>query len=423
VFVFWFSARVFFARMVGNSVVVSDVNYPRINTLAEELKVKLGYHKPVHIFVYEQGSFNAYMSFLFFRRAIFLNSELLETGVSDNEVRWIVGRFIGYLRAREQAGLPGSLIRGAERLLVFNLFLLPYERAMVYTGDRLAVAAMDGDISSAASAMQKLLVGRQLGYSVNPEGIIAQQREIKGTFFAFMARLPSHFPHMTARYVDLIVFAKVFFPAEFAKFESATPGLPADLVYLATGGSGVAPMQPAPAPATQPAPAPARTQPTVPAYMRPSSPTPAQPASPQPAAPSPAVRPAAAPAPRPQSAPQPTPAAAPPPAGFLSAPQVSFFTVNGTSKTPFRQAKLTKNLVGDLGAIDKSLATIGYKRDAQNQLSLVFAGPSPVMLLSGGQSRMLTQAEKAGISMLPGDALRIDSWEIAFADSAPAGSA
>jgi hypothetical protein len=135
------------------------------------------------------------------------------------------------------------------------------------------------------------------------------------------------------------------------------------------------------------------------------------------------VRPAAAPAPRPQSAPQPTPAAAPPPAGFLSAPQVSFFTVNGTSKTPFRQAKLTKNLVGDLGAIDKSLATIGYKRDAQNQLSLVFTGPSPVMLLSGGQSRMLTQAEKAGISMLPGDALRIDSWEIAFADSAPAGSA
>jgi hypothetical protein len=117
------------------------------------------------------------------------------------------------------------------------------------------------------------------------------------------------------------------------------------------------------------------------------------------------------------------PAALSPPAGFASAPQVSFFTLNGTSRTPFRQAKLTKNLAGDLGAIDQSLATIGYKRDAQNRLSLVFTGSSPVMLLSGGQRRMLTPAEKAGISMLPGDALRIDSWEIAFAESTPGGSA
>jgi len=423
VFLFWFSARVFFARMVGNSVVVSDVNYPRINTLAEELKVKLGYHKPVHMFVYEQGSFNAYMSFLFFRRAIFLNSELLETGVSDNEVRWIVGRFIGYLRSREQAGLPGWLIRGAQRLLVFNVFLYPYERAMVYTGDRLAVAAMDGDISSAASAMQKLFVGRQLGYSVNPEGIIDQQRRIKGTFFGFMARVMSHFPHMTARYVDLIVFAKVFFPAEFAKFESATPGLPADLVSLAPGGIGHAAPQPPFGAVTQPRPAPVRPQAATPVYMQPSPPIVRPQPSPQPATAPSTTRPAATAAQSQQSPSQSPPAALPPPDGFVSAPQVSFFTLNGTARTPFRQAKLTRNLAGDLGAIDKSLATIGYKRDAQNRLSLVFTGSSPVMLLSGGQTRLLTQAEKEGISMKPGDALRIDSWEIAFADSPPAGTA
>ena len=281
VFFVWFGARMFFARMLGNSVVVSEVNYPRINTLAEELKLKLGYHKPVHIFVYEQGSFNAYIKFLFFRRAIFLNSELLETGVSDNEVRWIVGRFIGYLRAREQAGVAGMLIRAAECLLIFNVFLFPYERAMVYTGDRLAVAAMDGDISSAVSAMQKLFVGRQLGYSVNPEGIVDQQRRIKGTFWGFMARVPSHFPHMTARYVDLIVFAKAYFPAQFANFESANPGLPPDLVYLATGAPGMAPMRPAAGPAAYPTPSPARMQPTAPVRMQPPpSPIQAQPAPP-----------------------------------------------------------------------------------------------------------------------------------------------
>ena len=241
-FLIWLGSRVAFARLLGNSILVSEVNYPRVNALAEELKVKLGYRKPVYIFVYEQGTFNAYMRYFFFRRAIFLNSELLETGVSDDEVRWLIGRFIGYLRARQQSGVLGWVIRAAQHLVVFNLFLLPYERAMVYTGDRIAVAAIGGDISSAVSALQKLLVGRQLGYSINPEGIIDQQRKVKSKFLAFLARLMSPFPHMTTRYVDLIVFARAYFPAQFAKFEAANPGLPADLAQLAASPrSGIAP--------------------------------------------------------------------------------------------------------------------------------------------------------------------------------------
>jgi hypothetical protein len=231
----WVSMRVFFARMIGNSIQVSEFNYPRIQAISEELKVKMGYQKPVYIFVFEQGSFNAYLSMLFFRRAIFLTSEILETGVSDDEVRWLVGRFIGYMRARRQAGVLGWIIRAAQKLLIFNVFMLPYERALVYTGDRLAVAAIGGDISSAASAMQKLLVGRQMGYSVNPEGIIAQQRQIKGTFFGFLARMVSAFPHTTARYVDLIHFAKRYFPAQFARFAAANPGLPEDFSPMLSG--------------------------------------------------------------------------------------------------------------------------------------------------------------------------------------------
>jgi hypothetical protein len=119
--------------------------------------------------------------------------------------------------------------------------LLPYERAMVYTGDRLALAAIGGDITSAVSALQKLLVGRQLGYSVNPEGLIDQQRRVKGSFFAFLARLTSAFPHMTARYVDLIVFAKAYFPAQYAKFAAANPDLPELSQLAASPRAGVAP--------------------------------------------------------------------------------------------------------------------------------------------------------------------------------------
>jgi hypothetical protein len=82
--------------------------------------------------------------------------------------------------------------------------------------------------------MQKLLVGRQLGYSINPEGIIDQQRQIKGTFFGFLARIWQGFPHTISRYVDLLVFAKAFFPAQFGRFQAANPGLPSDLAELAS---------------------------------------------------------------------------------------------------------------------------------------------------------------------------------------------
>ncbi len=232
-FLLWIGGRVLFASFMGNCI-VSELNYPRIHHIGEELKAIVGYKKTVTIFVYEQGNFNAYlMKFFFYRRAVFLTSELLEAGVTDDELLWLIGRFIGYLRARRQAGFWGWTIRAAEHLLVFNPFLLPYERALVYTGDRIALAAINGDISSAVSAMQKLLVGRQLGYSVNPSGMVDQHRLVKGSLFAFLARLGAAFPHMTARYVDLIGFAKERYPEQFARFDAENPGLPADLGQLA----------------------------------------------------------------------------------------------------------------------------------------------------------------------------------------------
>lgn len=233
-FVLFMSGRVWFAYFMGNCILVSDMNYPRIHRINEDLKVVIGYAKPVNVFVYEQGNFNAYLlKFFFYRRAVFLNSELLEAGVTDDELRWLIGRFIGYLRARRQAGFWGWTIRAAQKLFLFNVFLLPYERALVYSGDRIALAVIGGDISSAVSALQKVFVGRQLGYSVNPSGIVDQHRQVKGSFFAFLARMWMSFPHMTARYVDLIDCAKQRYPGPYARFEAENPGLPADLRQLA----------------------------------------------------------------------------------------------------------------------------------------------------------------------------------------------
>ncbi len=232
-FAIWMSGRVIYAEFLGRAILVSELNYARIHHIGEDLKARIGYTKKFDIFVYEQGNFNAFLyKFLFYRRAVFLNSELLEAGVTDDELRWLIGRFVGYLRARRDAGFWGWTIRAAQKLIVFNFFLLPYERALVYTGDRIALGVIAGDISSAVSAMQKIFVGRQLGYSVNPSGIVAQHRLVKGSLFGLLARLPIAYPHMTARYVDLIGFAKKGYPAQFQRFDAANPGLPDDLERL-----------------------------------------------------------------------------------------------------------------------------------------------------------------------------------------------
>ena len=215
--------------MVANTVQVSEFNYPRIKQVLDEVKDDLGVTKKIDAFVYEQGAFNAMMVKFLYRRAIYLNSEILETGVSDEEVRWIIGRFIGYWRVQQDYGLAGFLLRVMNRFLGANLLTLPFQRATIYTGDRLGLAVIGGDITSAVSAMQKLLVGRLLGYSVNPLGIVEQARAIKGNFFAFLTRIPSSFPHTITRYVDLMAFASQAYLNEFARFRASNPGLTEEL--------------------------------------------------------------------------------------------------------------------------------------------------------------------------------------------------
>jgi hypothetical protein len=219
----WFGFEISYATLLGHWILVSEYNYPRLKHLLDEVKREIGVKTRVDMIVFEQGQFNTLLSTLFARRAIYIYSELLEQGVSDDELRWIIGRFIGHIRAKRRLGALSWMISAAEYLGVFNLFLYPYVRATVYTGDRAGLAAINGNISTAVSAMNKLMVGRQLGYSVNPEGIVRQSRRVQGSFFGFLGRLASPLPYTVARYVDLIRFSEHRFPNQYTEFATLNP--------------------------------------------------------------------------------------------------------------------------------------------------------------------------------------------------------
>ncbi len=224
-FLVWLGFEISYALLIGNWILVSEHNYPRVNELLKEVKETIGVPNRIDIIVFQRGEFNALFRMLFARRAIFMNSEMLSDGVSDDEIRWLIGRFVGRIRAKRRMGPLRYLVSIVEQLLIFNLFIFPYERATAYTGDRVGLAAIKGDISAATSAMNKLMVGRELGYSVNPAGVMRQYRRVKGSLFGFLARLGDPLPHMLARYVDLVAFSEKKYPNEYQQFAAMNPSL------------------------------------------------------------------------------------------------------------------------------------------------------------------------------------------------------
>ena len=222
-FIVWLAYEVTYAMLIANWILVSEHNYPRVHALLMEMKERIGVTGRIDVIIFEMKQFNAVFQALFARRAIFIPSELLEKGVTDDEIRWILGRFIGRIRAKKRMGILSAIISATEYIGVFNLFIYPYVRATAYSGDRIGLSAINGDLSAAISAMNKMMVGRELGYSVNPAGIVVQYRRVKGSLFAFLARIASPLPHTIARYVDLIGFAERRFPNAYQEFAAMNP--------------------------------------------------------------------------------------------------------------------------------------------------------------------------------------------------------
>jgi Zn-dependent protease with chaperone function len=164
VFLAWLGAAIIYYFIVANMIMASDKNFPRAWNILQDVRRELGYQRNITMFIYESKSFNAWLVRFFRRRAIFLNSEIVEDNVSDEEIRYIVGYLAGYLTYQKRAGLLGKIIFVAEHFLIFNLIIFAYHRAMVLSGDRLALMLIGGDINTAAMVMQKFFVGRTLGY-------------------------------------------------------------------------------------------------------------------------------------------------------------------------------------------------------------------------------------------------------------------
>lgn len=212
-FILWFSLRILVANWMNNMVQVTNVSFPEAYEAIEEAKTTFGYKQPVVAYVYQQGSYNASLLPLLNTKVLLLNSELMNSRNGRGELRFVVGWFVGALASKHfRFGWLQFFINSVEKLMIFNILLYPYERATKLSGDRLGLYMIGGDIQTATMAMMKMVVGTDIAERVNVRSFVGQGHKYKGSFFGWIARAISTFPHHTTRVNELITFAKERYP-------------------------------------------------------------------------------------------------------------------------------------------------------------------------------------------------------------------
>jgi Zn-dependent protease with chaperone function len=203
----WFGGRMAEARLRGNAVIISDHNFPDVASQINLMCQRMGYPKEVRAYVVQDGDINALLWRVFGRKYLAFNSGLMES-MSTLEREFIVARFVGALRARHlRFHEVASFVDGMEKLWILNLPVLPYFRTTVYSGDRFGLMVC-GDFNVCASALKKMLMGRDLGPKLSLVGLLEQGLELRTSRFRRLAVLFSTHPHMTDRFLDLAAFAK-----------------------------------------------------------------------------------------------------------------------------------------------------------------------------------------------------------------------
>lgn len=237
----WIVMKMLTARFLGNCVKVSEENFSDIHAAIREFQDLFDYHTEIEAYVYEQSTYNALLLPLLRRKFILLNSDVLANAGPENEVRWLVARFVGGLASKHyRFAWLQVIISSIEKIIIFNLLLYPYERAIVKSGDQLGLFAIDGDLESAVAAVQKTMVGGALGERINLAGILSQDEAIGGSFFAWLVKCMSPFPHATSRLVNLLRYAGQRHPLQLEAFLADEEEATRERVRRAIGHAGPA---------------------------------------------------------------------------------------------------------------------------------------------------------------------------------------
>lgn len=207
------------ANHMNNMVRVTQRNFPLINDIIREAKDTFGLDQEIEAYVYEKGEYNILLKPLMGRKIILINSELMVSDDLEEEMRFLIGRFVGALASRHFRLMWVEVYLNAiEKLKVFNVLLNSYERSVIYSGDRLGLHFAGGNIATANRVLVKTMVGRDAGPLIDQIGFLEQGAITRGRFSTWLSLIISKFPHTSWRMANLTLYAQDAFPDQTTEF-------------------------------------------------------------------------------------------------------------------------------------------------------------------------------------------------------------
>lgn len=219
----WLSLQVFRSRLLGGAVRVSEATFPDLQSIFDEVRTRLNYHKQVDVYVMDKVDGGSSMTSYLGTRLILIEGGLAAELLCEErhaELVYLIGRHIGQLKARHQRltliMLAISMVHSTKFL---QFFLAPYYRATVKSGDQIA-AACCGDIRATAGMMNRLLVGKELGPRLVIKGVLDQATAVRRRWLPRLAQLFMNNPHSTNRYLNLLAFFARVAPDEIGAWRA-----------------------------------------------------------------------------------------------------------------------------------------------------------------------------------------------------------
>jgi len=220
----WLSLQIYRSRLLGGAVRVTETTLPELQSVLDEVRVRLNYHKPVDVYVLDKVAGGSAMTSYLGTRLIQIDGGLAADLLGEEhraELRYMIGRHIGQLKARHQRLWPILVAISTVNYLKFlQFFLAPYYRATAKSGDQIG-AACCGDIQATAVMMNRLLVGKELGPRLLAKGILDQAAIVRRRWLPRLAQLFMSEPHSTNRYLNLLAFFARVAPQEIARWRAS----------------------------------------------------------------------------------------------------------------------------------------------------------------------------------------------------------
>jgi hypothetical protein len=126
---FWLSLQIYRSRLLGGAVRVSETTFPDLQSVFDEVRARLNYHKHVDVYVTDKVDGGSSMTSYLGTRLILIEGGLVAELLGEDhhaELTYLIGRHIGQLKARHQRLTPVMLaISMVHSMKFLQLFLAP----------------------------------------------------------------------------------------------------------------------------------------------------------------------------------------------------------------------------------------------------------------------------------------------------------